>query len=170
MQVQLYHARNPPHLTTTAPVNFNGNMDAIMRKLICGVLPMELYRELTLPLKTETPSFGAGLPSTHDIRCAAFMSSVALTADLVNDLTSGRVGDPLLVELSSTLRRQEGFRRNLRAKRNQERLHHPDPQMHSLPSSLRRLKDTSIPQGPRRTGSSVNCRPVHAHTLPLATF
>lgn len=68
------------HATTT---KFDRHMKRTIRLIVGGVLHHSIYKELTLPVSTKIPSFGAGLISTQDVKTAAYISPNLLTSTTI---------------------------------------------------------------------------------------
>ncbi len=75
----------PPTATRQAARRYDEMMRDALASLMGGVLPMDTFRELQLPicnLPDEQPTFGMGITSAADVAPAAYLASLSLTQDL----------------------------------------------------------------------------------------
>jgi len=75
---------------------YDSKLEATLRQIIGGALPRDVFRELQLPVKSASPSFGVGLLSAVSSASAAYLSSRLATSTLVNRLLSRSVPNHLL--------------------------------------------------------------------------
>lgn len=79
--VPVQHTRCATHISDSSLATFLRNMSG-------GVFPDTIFSELTLPMKSASPSFGIGLTLTDKIASSAFLGSSVLVKDLIPTLTS----------------------------------------------------------------------------------
>ncbi len=81
----------PPEASLRAAHLYDAALEDTLRRLIGGVLPSNVFRELQLPVKSPTPSFGVGLLSAVSCASAAYISSRMSTWKLVHRMISHSV-------------------------------------------------------------------------------
>lgn len=83
----VYKLRTTPSGSTVKSWSqFDNHTTTTLRTIIGGILPEETMRVLSLPLKTEAPSFGAGLTRCTVISFSAFLASNALVEHILRQL------------------------------------------------------------------------------------
>ncbi len=87
----------PPEASLRAADLYDRNVEDCLRRLIGGVLPHEIFKELQLPVKVPRPSFCIGLLSAASTASFAYLTSRITTKHLVQSLLSWK-SDPITLD------------------------------------------------------------------------